>query len=40
MNELGQKQLVELVALAGHYSLIGLVLGGFDVPPPDDARTF
>lgn len=40
MNELGQKQLVELVALAGHYSLIGLVLVGFDVPPPDHARSF
>jgi 4-carboxymuconolactone decarboxylase len=34
--ELGERQLIELVALAGHYSLIGLTLGAFDVPPPDD----
>lgn len=34
--ELGPRQMVELVALAGHYSLIGLTLGAFDVPPPDD----
>jgi 4-carboxymuconolactone decarboxylase len=34
--ELGTQQLIELVALAGHYSLIGLTLGVFDVPQPDD----
>jgi len=34
--ELGQRQLIELVVLAGHYSLIGLTLAAFDVPPPDD----
>jgi hypothetical protein len=34
--ELGEPQLIELVALAGHYSLIGLTLGAFEVPPPDD----
>ena len=34
--ELGRRQLIELVALAGHYSLIGLTLGAFDVPQPDD----
>ena len=34
--ELGMRQLIELVALAGHYSLIGLMLGAFEVPQPDD----
>jgi 4-carboxymuconolactone decarboxylase len=34
--DLGEPQLIELVALAGHYSLIGLTLGAFDVSPPDD----
>jgi 4-carboxymuconolactone decarboxylase len=34
--ELGTRQLIELVALAGHYSLIGLTVGAFEVPQPDD----
>ena len=34
--ELGEPQLIELVVLAGHYSLIGLTLGTFEVPQPDD----
>ena len=34
--ELGEPQLIELVVLAGHYSLIGLTLGAFEVPQPDD----
>ena len=34
--EFGRRQLIELVALAGHYSLIGLTLGAFEVPSPDD----
>jgi 4-carboxymuconolactone decarboxylase len=34
--ELGRRQLIELVALAGHYSLIGLTVGAFDVPQPED----
>jgi 4-carboxymuconolactone decarboxylase len=34
--ELGERQLIELVALAGHYCLIGLTLGAFEVPQPDD----
>ncbi|MBV8716169.1 MAG: carboxymuconolactone decarboxylase family protein [Chloroflexi bacterium] len=34
--ELGSRQLIELVGLAGHYSLVGLTLGAFDVPAPDD----
>ncbi len=40
LAELGRQQLVETVALTGHYSLIGLVVNGFDVAPPDDSRTF
>ena len=36
VRELGERQLIELVALAGHYSLIGLTLGAFEVPQPDD----
>lgn len=36
LTELGPQQLIELVALAGHYSLIGLTLGAFEVPQPDD----
>jgi 4-carboxymuconolactone decarboxylase len=36
LNALGKQQLIELVALVGHYSLVGLTLGAFDVPRPDD----
>lgn len=35
-TELGERQLIELVALAGHYSLIGLTVGAFEIPQPDD----
>ena len=38
-TELGEPQLIELVALAGHYSLIGLTLGAFEVRHPDDLPT-
>ena len=40
LTELGRQQLVEAVALAGHYSLIGLVVNGFDVAPPEGSPTF
>jgi 4-carboxymuconolactone decarboxylase len=40
LAELDRRQLVELVALVGHYSLIGSVLNAFEVPPPDDSPTF
>jgi len=36
VDELGEKQLIELVALAGHYSLVGLTLGAFEVGKHDD----
>jgi hypothetical protein len=34
--EVGEPQLIEIIALAGHYGLIGLTLGAFEVPLPDD----
>ena len=40
LAELGEQQLVELVALVGYYNLIGVVLNSFEVPPPDDSPTF
>jgi 4-carboxymuconolactone decarboxylase len=40
LAELGERQLVELVALVGHYGLVGFVLNAFAVPPPDDSPTF
>jgi 4-carboxymuconolactone decarboxylase len=38
--ELGDRQLVEAVALTGHYSLIGLVVNAFEVTAPKNSRTF
>ena len=38
--ELGEQQLVELVALVGYYAMIGVVLNSFEVPPPDASPTF
>ncbi len=40
MAELGRQQLLETITLTGHYSLIGLVINGFDVKLPDDTPTF
>jgi 4-carboxymuconolactone decarboxylase len=40
LAELGEQQLIETVALAGHYSLIGLAVNAFDVAPPDNSSTF
>jgi 4-carboxymuconolactone decarboxylase len=40
LAELGRQQLIETVALAGHYSLIGLAVNAFDVGPPDNGPTF
>ncbi len=40
LAELGQQQLLELVALVGHYGLIGLVLNAFAVPPPEGTSSF
>ena len=41
LAELGKERLVELVALAGHYGLLGFILNGFEVDlPPNTAPTF
>jgi 4-carboxymuconolactone decarboxylase len=40
MAELGRQQLIETVALIGHYSLVGFVVNAFDVAPPAESRTF
>jgi 4-carboxymuconolactone decarboxylase len=40
LAELGQKQMVEMVALIGHYGLLGLVLSAFAVPAPEGTVTF
>jgi 4-carboxymuconolactone decarboxylase len=40
LAELGRQQLIETVALAGHYSLIGLAVNAFDVAPPENSSTF
>ncbi len=40
ITELGSQQLMETITLTGHYSLIGLVINGFDVRLPDDTPTF
>ncbi len=38
--ELGRQQVLETITLTGHYSLIGLVINGFDVRLPDGTPTF
>ena len=40
LAELGRQQLIETIALAGHYSLISLTVNAFDVAPPDNSSTF
>src|SRR5258705_10248447 len=40
LAELGRKELIEIVALAGHYSTVGLLVGAFQVAPPAGSRTF
>ena len=40
LAELGRQQLIETIALTGHYSLVGLVVNGFDVKPPEGSTTF
>jgi len=40
LAELGRQQLIETVALVGHYTLIGLTVNAFDVAPPDNSQTF
>jgi 4-carboxymuconolactone decarboxylase len=41
LDEFGRERLVELVALAGHYGLLGFILNGFEVDIPATAgKTF
>jgi len=40
LAELGRQQLIETVALAGYYSLIGLTVNALDVTPPENSSTF
>jgi 4-carboxymuconolactone decarboxylase len=40
LKELGQQQLLEVVTLTGHYSLIGMIANGFAVNAPEGAITF
>jgi hypothetical protein len=37
---LGARQLVDLVALIGHYTLVGILIRAFAVPAPDANPTF
>lgn len=39
-EELGTRQLIEIVTLTGHYHTVSLVLGAFDVPPPEGGSEF
>jgi 4-carboxymuconolactone decarboxylase len=40
LAELDRRQLIEAVALVGHYSSIALTVNAFDVAPPDNGPTF
>jgi 4-carboxymuconolactone decarboxylase len=40
LKTLGQQQLLEIVTLTGHYSLIGMIANGFSVEAPEGAVTF
>jgi 4-carboxymuconolactone decarboxylase len=40
LDGLGEDQLVELVTLVGHYTLIGYILNAFHIPPPPDWPTY
>jgi len=37
-QELGEKQLIEVIVLMGQYSMIGLIIQGFAIP--EDGKTF
>ena len=39
-RELSRRQLVEVIALVGHYSTIGFVANTFQIPAPEGSRTF
>jgi hypothetical protein len=37
---LSRRQLIEAIALVGHYSAIGFVVNAFDVKAPEGSKTF
>jgi hypothetical protein len=39
-RELSRRQLVEVIALVGHYSTIGFVANTFDIKAPEGSQTF
>jgi hypothetical protein len=39
-RELSRRQLVEVIALVGHYSTIGFVANTFQISAPEGSRTF
>jgi len=39
-RELNRRQLIEVIALVGHYSTIGFVANTFDIAAPEGSRTF
>ena len=39
-RELSRRQLVEVIALVGHYSTIGFVANTFEIPAPEGSQTF
>jgi hypothetical protein len=39
-RELDRRQLVEAIALVGHYGTISLVVNAFDVKAPEGSKTF
>jgi hypothetical protein len=39
-RELTRRQLIEAIALVGHYGTIGFVVNAFDVKAPEGSKTF
>ena len=39
-RELDRRQLIEAIALVGHYSAIGFIANSFDLEAPEGSRTF
>ena len=39
-QELSRRQLIEVIALVGHYSAIGFIANSFAIEAPEDSRTF
>ena len=39
-RELDRRQLVEVIALVGHYSTISFIANSFQIPKPEGSQTF